>query len=223
MAATSPAALSVAPVRTNVESLAIALQDSTRRRMLLDLVDDDVPRTVDEVAGRAGVHRTVAFTHLERLAALGYVTKTRRRGHRGKPAALYQARAGVIELSLPARQFLLLGRVLGTALGSLGPRGRAAARAHGRVAGLGLGAPSAPTVGDALRALNELGTTYTVDGRVVATRHCVFREACDDARDIVCNLHAGLIEGALEAADIHASVSPRGPVSDAGCAFTLTT
>src|SRR5215831_12698865 len=77
-----------------LEQTMAALRDPTRRRILLGFYDNSVDRTIDDVAAGAGVHRTVAFQHLERLAALGYLTTDQRRGLRGKPAKVYRLAAG---------------------------------------------------------------------------------------------------------------------------------
>src|SRR5947207_11475356 len=50
-----------------------ALRDFTRRDILLRFYADRKPRSVDDVARESGVHRSVAFEHLERLVALGYL------------------------------------------------------------------------------------------------------------------------------------------------------
>ncbi|HEY8863625.1 MAG TPA: hypothetical protein VIO37_05590 [Candidatus Dormibacteraeota bacterium] len=46
-----------------------ALQDRTRRQILLDFYVHQPEWTVDDAAKAAGVHRTVAHGHLERLVA----------------------------------------------------------------------------------------------------------------------------------------------------------
>ena len=213
-------ALREAPHTDSVDALATALQDPTRRRILLALVNDGESRTVDEVAAVAGVHRTVAFGHLERLAALGHLQKRRRRGRRGKPASLYSVRTPLVSMSYPARQFKVLAGLLGAGLSDLGEQGRTVARDHGRRFGASLGSGPARTIELALQPLSdELGAGYVVDGEDVATSGCVFREACDDARDVVCALHAGVLEGALGAAGINAGVEPCGPVGARGCHF----
>ncbi|RPJ12400.1 MAG: ArsR family transcriptional regulator, partial [Actinobacteria bacterium] len=57
-----------------------ALQDPTRRRILLDFYVHQAEWTTAEVAEAVGVHRTVAHAHLERLVALGYLVSGQRRG-----------------------------------------------------------------------------------------------------------------------------------------------
>ena len=53
-----------------------------------------------------------------------------------------------------------------------------------------------------LRELIPLGAEYVMsDGDVVA-RNCIFRQACEQAPDIVCELHAGILEGAFRKAGL---------------------
>lgn len=214
-------ALAEPPFAEEVDTLAVALQDGTRRRILLALLHDGQARTVDEVAALAGVHRTVAFTHLERLLALDLLVKRPRRGRRGKPASLYSVRTKVVALTYPPRQFRMLAGLLGGGLRSLGEAGVAVARKQGRRYGAELAAERATTVEDALRGLRELGAEYTIKGDDIATTCCVFREACDEAREVVCSLHAGVLEGALDAAGITATVEPRGALASTGCHFRV--
>lgn len=216
---TTTDALAEPPFAEDVESLAVALQDATRRRILLALLHDAQARTVDEVAALAGVHRTVAFTHLERLVALQLLEKRPRRGRRGKPASLYSVRTPVVALTYPPRQFQMLAGLLGSGLRSLGDAGCDVAREQGRRYGAGLPAERATTLEEALRPLRELGAEYTVVSSDIATSGCVFREACDEAREVVCSLHAGVLEGALGAAGIIATVEPRGALAPTGCHF----
>src|SRR5579864_4683736 len=71
-------------VTNDMERALGALRDFTRRDILLRFYSDPRPRSVDDVAKTAGVHRSVAFDHLERLVALGYLDSERRRGFPGK-------------------------------------------------------------------------------------------------------------------------------------------
>jgi predicted ArsR family transcriptional regulator len=187
-----------------LDRLADAVGERTRRRILLAFYDDPSPRTVDEVAATAGVHRTVAFHHLERLAALGYLVTDLRRGLPGKPAKLYRP-VGRVDVTHPQRRFAELAALLAAALGGLGRPGQAAAREAGR------------RFGRDLDSLDYLGADYVVEGALITARNCVFREACDRDREVVCNLHAGLLEGALQPA----RVEPAGPFGAGGCRFVI--
>ena len=200
-----------------------ALRDPTRRRILLGFYDKPVDRTIDEVATAAGVHRTVAFQHLERLAALGYLTTDQRRGFRGKPAKVYRLMRGPIELSHPARLHRQLGGLLARALDRLGDPGRAASRDAGRDFGDSLAVQRvAPGLEDALVPLAALGGRYVLEPEgVLAATNCVFREACVEAPQVVCGLHAGMLEGVLAAAGQPHSVLPLGPRPGDGCAFAI--
>jgi predicted ArsR family transcriptional regulator len=206
----------------DVERLVTALQDPTRRRILLSLVRDGGPRTIDDLAGLVGVHRTVAFTHLERLADLGYLEKSQRRGRLGKPASLYSAKLGVLSLTYPARQFVALASILAAGVHSLGDAAPVAAKAAGVRFGEDAGRQGARSVAEALTPLDALGGDYRVEGERILAGNCIFREACDQAREVICAAQAGILEGALCAAGIEATVVPEGPLPTRGCAYRLT-
>ena len=209
--------------RTPLERALLALGDRTRRTILLDFLDDPRDRTVDEVAAAAGIHRTVAFNHLERLAGLEYLTTDRRRGTRGKPAKVYRLAIGAVELSYPARLHRHLAGRLATAVGRLGRAGRAATREVGLEFGRSLGRP-AGGVGEALAPLEALGGRYVLESPdVLAAANCLFWEACEESREVVCGLHAAMLEGALAAAGHPRGVVPLGPRAARGCAFGLQT
>ena len=108
-----------------------ALQDPTRRRILLDFYVHQAEWTTAEVAEAVGVHRTVAHAHLERLVALGYLVSGQRRGTSGKPAKLYRLTGQQIELSYPVRRFARLAAELAQALRGVS-EGIDAAREAGR-------------------------------------------------------------------------------------------
>ncbi|HEY7927710.1 MAG: helix-turn-helix domain-containing protein [Candidatus Dormibacteria bacterium] len=209
------------PRSDELEKLIAALQDPTRRRILLALVHDGRPHTIDEICRLVDVHRTVAFTHLERLAGLGYVEKSQRRGRLGKPASLYAARVDVLSLTYPARQFVTLATILSGGLTALGDEASAATKAAGVRFGEQLSVPTTSSVADALLPLQSYGADYHVDGDRIVARNCIFHEACDQARAAVCGAQAGILEGALRAAGIQVTVDARGPLPPRGCAYVL--
>jgi predicted ArsR family transcriptional regulator len=218
-----PAAPALAPVSGgHIERLVAALQDPTRRGILLAFYDNPSPRTVDDVAAAAGIHRTVAFVHLERLAGLGFLGTAQRRGLPGKPANLYALTAGPLELHHPARQFAYLAAVLASGLQQLGPAGLDAARQAGRRHAATLCSDPADSPAAALRPLALLGGSYDVEGDRVLARNCIFREACAAAPEVVCELHAGMIEGALAACVEPRRVEALGGSDEAACAYRLT-
>ncbi len=210
------------PRSDEIERLVTALHDPTRRRILLALLRDRTPRTVDELSHLAGVHRTVAFTHLERLTDLGYLEKSRRRGRLGKPASLYSVRAGVLSMSYPPRQFVTLTSILANGLISLGNQGSTVAKEAAVRFGEQLAVPGASSVAEALLPLRRFGADYGVDGDRILAGNCIFLEACTQAREMVCRVQAGILEGALRGAGISAAVEPQGPLPLHGCAYVLT-
>ena len=220
------------PAAETIERLVSALQDPTRRGILLAFYADPRPRSVDDVAAAAGVHRTVAFGHLERLATLGFLATSQRRGLPGKPAKLYRLVAGPLQLQHPARQFATLAGLLAEGLQGFGPDGVAAAREVGRRQGAELAgtvaAPSA-TTDDALVPLMLLGGDYDVEGDRLLARNCIFQEACARAPQVICQLHAGMIEGVLGAAGRPSRVTPydhggegEGGETPAACVYRLS-
>jgi len=203
-----------------LDRLVGAVHDPTRRGILLAFHEDPHPRTVDEVASLVGVHRSVAFDHLEQLVRLGLLEKTRRRGRVGKPAGLYHLGGGALEAHWPPRQHAMLAALLAQTLGDLGARGRRRARETGVRLGEHLAVPGSHGVGEALRPLEDLGGVYSVAGDVVTARNCLFQEPCASACEVVCGLHGGIIEGLLRAAGIPATVTPC-PTDPPGCAYRL--
>lgn len=201
-----------------------ALQDRTRRRILLDFYLHQPEWTVDDAAKAAGVHRTVAHGHLERLVALGYLTVGKRRGKSGKPANLYRLAGQRIDFSFPVRRFARLAGLLGEGLQARGLEGMAAARAAGRRYGASLVSKPAESPHSVLRELAPIGADYVIadEGQVLA-RNCIFREACAVAPEVVCELHAGLLEGAFQQAGLSVRTEALGNYPERGCAYRVLT
>lgn len=197
-------------VTTDLERALGALRDFTRRDILLRFYSDPRPRSVDDVARGAGIHRSVAFDHLERLVALGYLEVERRRGLPGKPAKIYRLAAGPVQISHPMRRYDLLAETLASVLDV------AAITEAGRGFGRGLARPGIRSVAAALEPMTELGAEYEIErsGRVVC-HNCLFAEVCRRAPTI-CNFHAGVIEGLAGSTD---GVRALGFQGSGGCAY----
>jgi predicted ArsR family transcriptional regulator len=201
-----------------------ALQDSTRRRILLDFFVHQPEWTVEEVAKAVGVHRTVAHKHLERLVALGYLTAGQRRGKSGKPAKLYHLTGQQIEFSYPVRRFGRLAGLLGEALQRQGTAGIEAARELGRRYGRTLVQGPARSIAAVLDQLVPLGAEYIVVGQdQVSAQNCIFRQACAVAEDVVCELHAGLLEGGFLQAGLPLRTQAFKNYEERGCSFRVLT
>ena len=93
------------------------------------------------------------------------------------------------------------------------------------LAGIGEGAEAAHRVGrefgSTVGGLDRLGSEYKVDDESVHTLSCMFESGCAAAREVVCGLHAGLIEGATAQSGRKIALEPRGPDGLGGCTFEL--
>jgi predicted ArsR family transcriptional regulator len=209
---------------TEIDRAISALQDPTRRRILLDFFVHQDEWTVDDVAKAVGVHRTVAHRHLERLVALGYLAVGQRRGKSGKPAKLYRLTGQQIELSYPVRRFARLAGLLAESVQGQGHKGVKFARETGRRYGATLVTKPADSTGAVLQQLAPLGAEYTItDHDQVLAQNCIFREACAVAEEIVCELHAGLLEGAFQQAGLALRTEAFVDYALRGCAYRVLT
>jgi predicted ArsR family transcriptional regulator len=198
-----------------------ALKDFTRRDILLRFYADRKPRSVEDVAREAGVHRSVAFEHLERLVALGYLEVAHRRGLPGKPAKIYKLTGGPVQISHPMRRYDVVAESLGRAFDELGDVGSHAVRRAGRNFGESIAQPGAKTVMRALEPMLEMGAEYESErGGIVECTNCLFAEVCRRA-PVICRFHAGIVEGLLLHTELNVSVKALGFRDPYGCAYMV--
>jgi predicted ArsR family transcriptional regulator len=162
----------------------------------------------------------VAFEHLERLVALGYLEVAHRRGLPGKPAKIYKLTGGPVQISHPARRYDVVAESLAQAFEGLGEIGSHAVRRAGRAYGASLAQSGAKSVLGALEPLIEMGAEYETRGGVVDCTNCLFAEVCRRA-PVICRFHAGVLEGILENSQAHVSVTAMGFRDPYGCAYIL--
>jgi predicted ArsR family transcriptional regulator len=197
-----------------------ALRDFTRRDILLRFYADRRARSVDDVARAAGIHRSVAFDHLERLVALGYLEVERRRGLPGKPAKIYQLTAGPLQISHPIRRYDVLAEALARSIDGIGGEGgKVAFKLAGRTFGRTLAMPGVATLAAALEPLTDMGGDYDLGhaGRIDCV-NCLFAEVCLRVPSI-CLFHAGVIEGLTGRDGLRSEVKSLGPREEGACAF----
>jgi predicted ArsR family transcriptional regulator len=208
---------------TDIDRTISALQDPTRRRILLDFYMHQPEWTVAEVAQAVGIHRTVAHGHLERLVALGYLLSGQRRGTSGKPAKLYRLAGRHIDLSYPVRRFARLSALLAEGLRGT-PDGIRTAHEAGRRYGASLVTEPADSPGSVLGEMAPLGAEYRLVGNdEVLAGNCIFRQACEGNEDVVCELHAGILEGAFQRAGLQLRIEPFRDYAEKGCAYQVLT
>lgn len=169
--------------------------------------------TIAQIADRLGVHPNTARFHLDTLVDDGQVelAESEHRG-RGRPALMFQAVRGMDRGG--TRRYRLLAEILTIGLATdddPSSKALAAGRAWGqRLKPL---ADPAKTIDveesvDRLMDLcDELGFAPERRGSEPASsmrvglRHCPFLELAEASTDVVCPIHLGLIQGALEAWD----------------------
>jgi predicted ArsR family transcriptional regulator len=186
---------------TDLAGLA-SLDDPVRRRLYEYVSDAGRPVSREEAAEAAGITRTLAAYHLDKLAEAGLLTTTYRRPAgragpgAGRPAKLYQQAEQELAVSVPPRAYGLLARLLAEAAesdttGKVRSTLNGVARSVGRQAGTEAG-------GDLATALRGCGyqPLATPDGGI-ELRNCPFHRLAQEHRDLVCGLNLALIEGVV--------------------------
>lgn len=182
-----------------------ALDDPVRRRLYEYVCGRADPVRRDEAATGAGISRTLAAYHLDKLAAEGLLTVgyERRSGHAGpgagRPAKLYARSERELAVSLPPRDYGLAARLLAEAVESdtAGTTARALCGAAARLGReLARAAPEPPA--DVEEILRSRGYEPYEDGDgVLRMRNCPFHAAAQRHPEVVCGMNLALLEGLL--------------------------
>lgn len=191
------------------------LEDPVRRQLYECVAESEVPISREQAAAVAGIGRTLAAYHLDKLADAGLLTTSYQRltgrdgPGAGRPAKLYARAPGEMTISVPPRDYELLARLLVRAVEKDGS-GAVKAAVDGAAfdAGRSVGAESAP---DIVEALRKCGYQPHVDDECINLRNCPFHLIARDHRDVVCGLNLRLVEGIIEGCDqprAHAELTP---------------
>jgi len=108
-----------------IERLANALGDPTRRRVFFVVREADEPLTKNEVAEAVGIDRRLAGFHLDKLVEQKFLTADfRRREHggpgAGRPPKIYSLADTEVGVALPERHYDLLAQLLLKAMSDTG-------------------------------------------------------------------------------------------------------
>lgn len=190
-------------------------RESPRRREVLDVLRAaPSPLGVAETAERIGVHPNTVRFHLDILTAEGLVERRAEPSPGpGRPRTVYTARPGMDRGGM--RDYRLLARILLSRWASADPAtAREEAIQTGRAWGGHLVQPPPPfeeptadrSVAALLDLLGELGFAPRAEGadesdvppRRIRLRHCPFLELAEEHGKLVCPLHLGLMQGALD-------------------------
>ncbi|BCM65589.1 ArsR family transcriptional regulator [Streptomyces sp. FBKL.4005] len=190
-------------------------RESPRRRDVLDVLRAaPAPLGVAEAAERMGLHPNTVRFHLDALVADGLVERRAEApSGPGRPRTVYTVRPGMDRGGL--RDYRLLARMLLSRWAAADPdEARAELTETGRAWGRFLvdplppDEPAAPerSVAGLLALLDGLGFAPRPEGgeesggapQRIRLRHCPFLELAEERSALVCPLHLGLMQGALD-------------------------
>jgi predicted ArsR family transcriptional regulator len=197
----------------DVSALA-ALDDDLRRQMYLEIRQRGRPVSREEVAEAVGVSRKLAAFHLDKLVDRGLLVATYARppgrGGRGagRSAKFYEPSGRSFDVSIPERNYDVMGSILAQAIVQERPNERAdvtaqrVARWYGENLGKAErerrhipppGAERALSV--ATEVLSTCGYEPYADGGTVRLRSCPFHALAEQSRDLICGLNHELVQG----------------------------
>ena len=182
-----------------------SLGDATRRRIYDLVAASSDPVSREDVAAAAGIGRTLAAYHLDRLAVEGLlsITHERRTGRSGpgagRPAKLYARSEEELAVSVPPRDYSLAARLLADAAAAdtEGHTRRALAAAAER---LGREVANENAAGGAIEPLlRERGyEPYEDEPGVIRMRNCPFHAVAQRQPEVVCDMNHALLRGLVE-------------------------
>jgi predicted ArsR family transcriptional regulator len=173
--------------------------DDHRQRILSELRGAPAGLDVRELAGRLGIHPNTVRWHLGALAD-SVSSEAVPNGARGRPRIVYRLRADAIEAT--PDEYRLLATILSGALAAEADGSEVAERT-GRAWGRYLvGRPAPNERVDAVERvaalLGEQGFAPETGPGEIRMRRCPFHDLAETQPEIVCAVHKGLIEGALQ-------------------------
>lgn len=178
-----------------------ALADPVRRRLYDYVAAQDEPVRREEAAAAAGISRTLAAYHLDRMAEAGLLSTSYARPPgqsgpgAGRPAKRYARVAEELTVSLPPRNYSLLARLLADAVAA---DGSGAVRSALVTAAEEEGRTAAAQGEDLLATLADGGyePALTDDGDI-ELRNCPFHRLSQRQTELVCGLNHALLRGVL--------------------------
>lgn len=188
-----------------------SLRDPVRRSLYQYVAEQSDYVSRDDAAHTAGISRTLAAFHLERLVEAGLLEAVYRRlsgrtgPGAGRTSKVYRRARRQFRLSLPERRYDVLAEVFAEALDS-GVRVPASERlaAAAEQFGARLGKQAASSIrgkGDqrqalheGLRLLTEFGFEPIQEGDWITLRNCPFDALAQEHRDLVCGVNLSLMK-----------------------------
>jgi predicted ArsR family transcriptional regulator len=199
---------------TDRDLIAIGLlQDPVRRALYRHAVAAGGEVSRNQAAEAAGVARSLAAFHLDKLVEAGLLEASfRRLGDRrgpgaGRPSKLYRRAAGEVAATFPPRTYEAAAQLLAEAVEQAGadPELQAVARRAGADAGRRITAeaeaeaPAGTAPAPAIeRVLAARGYEPYRDGDALRLRNCPFATLSAEYPVLVCAMNLSLLEGLLE-------------------------
>lgn len=203
----------------DIDAIAV-LQDPVRRRLYEYVAAQGREVGRNEAAEAAGVARTLAAHHLDKLTEAGLLESGSRRltgrsgPGAGRPAKVYTRSPAERSVSLPARDYRTAAELLAEAAEQAGLDAALCAAARRRGEALrGPGAAPCGSLRDAVEMLAARGYEPHVEGAdgvegategaraegVVRMRNCPFHAVAERFPPLVCGMNLALLEGLLGA------------------------
>ena len=195
-----------------IERLARALGDPTRRRVFFVVREAGGALSKDEVAEAVGIERRLAGFHLDKLVEQGFLEAEYCRRERGGPGAgrppkLYRLAETEAAVTLPERHYDLLAELLLRAMSEPGASPAEQLERVGFEFGRSLaaeqnagGSPFTPTqaIAEVVRLLTRYGFAATSDGTAsIKACSCPFEEMAFRDPERVCGLDRSIWRGIL--------------------------
>ncbi|MFD6531154.1 helix-turn-helix transcriptional regulator [Streptomyces sp. NPDC060184] len=203
------------------------LQDPVRRRLYEYVVAQGREVGRNEAAEAAGVTRTLAAHHLDKLTGAGLLEGASRRlsgrsgPGAGRPAKVYRRVRAEFAVSLPARDYRTAAELLAEAAEEAGLDAGLGAAARRRGEALRGTATPCGDLEEAARLLAARGYEPHLEGEgaqegaeavapVVRMRNCPFHAVAERFPPLVCGMNLALLEGLLGAdGPVRARMDPR--------------
>lgn len=195
-----------------LESLSL-LRDPVRRAIYRYVARAAEPVSRDEVALAVAASRSLVAFHLDKLVGADLLqTSFRRLSGRsgpgaGRPAKLYSRSQRQLQVTLPARDYLLAAQLLlsavegsrGVATSELLSAARSAGTASGAREAEQCGAPRgrAASLDRLMPLLERLGYEPVRDGTALRLRNCPFQALAHQSTATVCGMNLALLAGLL--------------------------
>jgi predicted ArsR family transcriptional regulator len=201
----------------DIEAIAV-LQDPVRRRLYEYVAAQDHEVSRNEAAEGAGIQRTLAAFHLDKLVDVGLLdTESRRLSGRsgpgaGRPAKLYRRSGIAHQFSVPVRDYRTAADLLAEVaeVARLDTELQAAARREGRAARAAAGPVEDLAAAKVLLAARGYEPRMDDASGVLRLANCPFHLLSQRYPALVCGMNLALLDELLEDAEgLQACMDPR--------------